>query len=232
LKPETCCLLEVADTGTGIPAKYRDRIFDPFFSTKDTPDRKGTGLGLSIVYNTILSYGGNITFRSEENKGTTFQILIPGPRGKFKIERVENGGKMPKGNENILIVDDEKHVRDVVKDSLEWLGYHVSLAGNGKDAIDFIRNSGKKIDLVLLDISMPEMDGEECLREFTTMAPDIPVVIFSGHTGDDIAIRMLKAGAVSFLSKPVDLNELAGTVRHSIDSARKQSTVKNMQSVT
>jgi len=131
--------------------------------------------------------------------------------------------------QTLLIVDDQREILNSLQ-RLFKTDYEVLTAASGTEALALLKEHDPAV--ILSDQRMPEMDGEECLREFTTMAPDIPVVIFSGHTGDDIAIRMLKAGAVSLLSKPVDLNELAGTVRHSIDSARKQSTVKNMQSVT
>lgn len=216
--PESCCLLEVSDTGSGIPKEYRNRIFDPFFSTKDTPDRRGTGLGLSIVYNTVTSYGGHISFKTRKGSGTTFQVLLPGPERKCSIERTENGTQIPRGSESILIVDDEKHVREVVKESLEWLGYNVFLAGNGKDAVRFLESTGDSVQAILLDILMPEMGGEECLAEIGRIVPGTPVVIFSGHSNREFASGLIDAGAVAFLSKPVGIGELGRTVRQAIDA--------------
>ncbi len=218
LNPDSCCLLEVTDTGSGIPKEYSDRIFDPFFSTKDTPDRRGTGLGLSIVYNTVTSYGGHISFKNRERGGTIFQVLFPGPNKKCSIERTDNGTQTPRGSESVLIVDDEKHVREVVKESLEWLGYKVFLAGNGRDAIRFIESTDDTVQLILLDILMPEMGGEECLAEIVKIAPEIPVVIFSGHSNKELASELMDAGAVAFLSKPVGIGELGRTVRQTLDS--------------
>lgn len=217
-KPGHYVVLSVRDTGLGIPDEIKDKIFNPFFTTKEKG--KGTGLGLSVTYGIIASHDGWMSFYSEVGKGTEFRVYLPA--------RIETGGtdspllnessllNAPTSDSLILLVDDEEMIRDVGRSILESLGYKVITASNGKEAVEIFSKMGKEISLVIMDLVMPVMDGEIAFKEIKKMDPDAKVIISSGYSVDRIDVLKDK-GVAAFVSKPYRLKEIAETVRKVLD---------------
>ncbi len=206
LNPGNYVKISITDTGMGMPPSIKNRIFEPFFTTKEVGC--GTGLGLATVYGIIKNHNGHITCTSEPGKGTTFTIYLPVT--DKKIIPGENESKVIKGEETILLVDDEEYVRDVAKRQLERLGYKAITAGDGIEAIEIYKK--KKIDLVLLDMVMPNLAGKETYLELKNINPDIKVVLISGFSQDARCTEILKEGALAFLPKPFKLVELSNVL--------------------
>lgn len=205
LKPGNYVEISITDTGIGMPRSVKDRIFEPFFTTKGAGC--GTGLGLATVYGIIKNHKGHITCASQPGKGTTFTLYLPATEKEIIAE--ENETKVIKGEETILLVDDEKYVRDVAKRQLQRLGYKALTASDGIEAVDIYKKKKKKIDLVLLDMVMPNLAGKETYLELKNINPDIKVVLISGFSQNDKATETLKEGALAFLQKPFKLYELS-----------------------
>ncbi len=198
LHPGRYLALEVSDSGCGVPFEHREKIFEPFFTTKE--QGKGTGLGLAAVYGTIKQHAGAITMSSEVDIGTTFQLLLP-----LALERAEEYPTsliLRKGTETILLVDDEETMRTTASAILESLGYTVITAENGAQALEMFRENQGSIDLVLLDMIMPVMNGKDCFSALRTLAPQIPVLLSSGFTPDKDLEEMKKHGLKGFIHKP------------------------------
>jgi len=210
-------LMSISDTGPGMDKEVLEHIFEPFFTTKAVG--KGTGLGLSVVYGIVKNHGGYIICESELNKGTTFNIYLPALKLDSKKKMPEKASKdeLPTGNETILLVDDEKSIRETNQDILEQFGYNIMTAENGEDAIEIFTNRHGDIDLVLLDLIMPGMSGKKCLLELIKMKPDVKVIITSGYTASVTAQDTLNCGAAGFISKPMQLPTLVKEVRRVLD---------------
>ncbi len=214
-------LIEVVDTGKGMSEYVMEHIFDPFFTTKEPG--KGTGLGLAIVYSIIKNYGGHIAVESELHRGTCFKIYLPVEEEVYEEEvapEIESFNAVGAG-EHILVVDDEPQLREIAKELLSTAGYQVSEAANGQEAIELykkLRENGNGIDLVMLDMSMPVMDGKSCMKCLRGIDPCVRILITTGHTdGTD----MLKATADGILFKPFSLNSLLQEVKKIME--QKQS---------
>ncbi len=193
------------DTGTGMSEKVLSRIFEPFYTTKEPG--KGTGLGLSAVFGSINRHRGTIHVRSEVNKGTEFEILLPITFDK-KIEKNEEQYS-PSGSGKILVIDDEKVVRVSLEKLIGELGYEVIAVEDGVMALGVYQENYSEIDLVLLDLIMPNMNGKECFQKLKKINPDVKVIILSGYP-KDIAIKDLKdKGVVNFIQKPFRRDEIA-----------------------
>jgi two-component system, cell cycle sensor histidine kinase and response regulator CckA len=203
--------ISVTDTGMGIDPEIRDRIFEPFFTTKDTG--KGTGLGLAMVYGIIKNHGGHITVHSKPGLGTTMVICFPGAEGLIEekslkrqiVERPEKG--------SILIIDDEEVIRVLGKDILEVWGYEVHSAINGVEGIRIFREHGAEINLVILDMVMPEMNGSQTFREIRAISPDTKVLLCSGYGKEHYIQELIVEGAAGFLQKPFHYIELVAKVK-------------------
>ena len=209
-KPGDYVLLTVTDTGIGMDPKTVQHIFEPFFTTKELG--RGTGLGLASVYGIVKGHGGYVDVESEKGRGTTFKIYLPASK-----EEVYNTIKAPdhisKGTGTILLVDDEEAVLEVGEKLLKVMGYHVLTAREGREAIDVYKKHRETVDLVLLDIIMPNMKGGEvfdCLKEIN---PDIKVLLSSGYSIDGEASKILERGGKGFIQKPFDLERLSETIR-------------------
>lgn len=205
LEPGQYVSIEVSDTGCGMDAATRQKVFDPFFSTKTS----GRGLGLSAVRGIVGNHKGGIRVYSELNKGTTFRLLFPVPR-TLDPTLPEHPSSSPwQGKGLVLLVDDEAPLRRLGKRMLARLGFDAILAEDGVHGLAAFRENRDKIRYVLLDWTMPEMGGGETLRELRQIDPDLPVILASGHAPDDI-LRQVGVGRVSALvRKPYNLEELA-----------------------
>ncbi|MES2603790.1 MAG: ATP-binding protein, partial [Pseudomonadota bacterium] len=216
LKPGPYCIISVTDTGTGIAKDKLSRIFEPFFT--DKPDGKGTGLGLAMVYGVTKSHGGTVTVYSEVGIGTVFKVYLP--LSPTEIE--ESIAKPPQapisGKGTILVVDDEAIVRNLAEAMLQKLGYNVLLASDGASAIDFYTDNWQTIDLVILDMIMPNMGGRECLEHMQSLNPSLKAIISTGYSHDTIANRMSDHHSYGFLQKPYRLQELSEIVANTISA--------------
>jgi PAS domain S-box-containing protein len=214
--PGPYVMLTVSDSGQGMGPDTLGKVFDPFFTTKEIG--KGTGLGLSTVYGIVQEHGGHIVCKSELGKGTTFQIYLP----VLQSEPEEAAGQdsalplIAGGHENLLLVDDEKHIRDFTKEVLEGVGYQVVSAASGEEALEILR-AGGELDLVILDLGMPGMGGHKCLRELLQINPALKVLIASGYSAEGKIQDMLQQGAVGYIAKPFKRNDLLLKVRSTLD---------------
>ncbi len=216
IKPDLYLELEVTDTGGGMNAETMDRIFEPFFTTK--PKGRGTGLGLPSVYSCIQSHQGCILANSELGKGAKFRIFLPVVTCPAQVESNEKIDRPIKGDGRVLIVDDEEIVRNFASDALSGLGYEVSTCADGQEAVDFYRTHYDDIDLVILDLVMPRLDGEKAFYEMKKINPDIRALVTSGfrHNSNTEALQM--KGVSDFLDKPYRIEELSRAVAKYIKS--------------
>jgi len=201
-KPGNYVLLTVRDTGAGMDKETREHIFEPFFTTKGLS--KGTGLGLSSAYGIIKGHGGYIDVDSEKGYGATFNIYLPATKKEVKKEK-ELPGKIIMGNETVLLVDDEDMVVEGCGEMLTKMGYNVSIARNGKDALEIYKENQDKIDIVIIDMIMPEMNGGETYDRLKKMNPDINVLLSSGHSINGQATKILERGCNDFIQKPFNI---------------------------
>ena len=202
--------ISMTDKGSGIEASDLDKIFDPFFTTKSVG--KGTGLGLSVVYGIMQSHQGFVDVESTIGKGTTFYLYFP-PRSKRDTrEPVGNGKKRLEGTEKILVVDDEKLIRESVKDILESLGYIVEQAESGTEALNLLIKEKKKPQLAIIDMSMPKMNGVETIRKIREIDKKMKILLSSGHLEKDKMIPD-DLNLDGILPKPYRLRELALKIR-------------------
>jgi signal transduction histidine kinase len=209
-------ILTVADTGVGMDEATRQLIFDPFFTTKETG--KGTGLGLSIIYGIIQQHKGYIRVYSEPGQGTTFRILLPFIEGKVSLQNAEvNHQSLPGGKESILVVDDDAAIREYLFMFLTSLGYRVLLAEDGQKAVEIVSNVLNDVDLVLIDVIMPNKNGSEAAREIRNIREDIKIVFTSGYPYDLIHDQILLEDGKQLLLKPLSPTELAKTLRTNLD---------------
>lgn len=213
--PGNCLKLSVTDTGCGIPPAIIDRIFDPYYTTK--PTGEGTGLGLSTVHGIVRDHGGCIKVYSELGYGTTFHVYLPAAEATVETA-ADLAVQLPEGREHILFVDDEKSLIDLGRDLLELLGYRVETRASSIDALNAFLVDPQKYDLVISDMNMPKMAGDELAREIKAIRPDIPIILCSGFS-DRMRSRATEAiGISATLMKPVTYVDLARTVRQVLDT--------------
>ena len=209
--PGNYVLLTVRDTGVGMDKKTMERVFDPFFTTKAIG--MGTGLGLASVYGIIKFHAGYIDVESQEGHGTTFSIYLPASEKKVIMEEREKAAEVLMGTGTILLVDDEDIVLDACKRMLNALGYEVLLARSGKEAIELYKANKDKVDLVLLDMVMPEMGGGETYDQMKEINPTIKVLLSSGYSIDGQATDILDRGCNAFIQKPFSMSDLSQKIR-------------------
>jgi len=214
-KPGNYVLVMVRDTGTGMDRKTMERIFEPFFTTKGLAE--GTGLGLASVYGMVKAHGGYIDVESKKGRGTTFSIYLPASEKQIPEKKVTQG-KIEKGHETLLLVDDEEMILEVSREILETLGYTVIQAQGGKEAIDLYRAHKDNIDMVILDMIMPDMGGGETYDQLKAINPELKALLSSGYSIDGQAKEILERGCDRFIQKPFNMKELSGKIREILDN--------------
>ncbi len=212
--------ITVTDTGMGMTDDVMDRIFDPFFTTKTRG--QGTGLGLATAYGIIKSHKGSIKVKSKPDQGSSFMLFLPAKQTQVRsLDIVAEKQKIFNGKGTILLVDDEKGVIEVCSEMLETLGYEVQTAASGKEAISIIEQSEVKIDIVLLDMVMPKMNGRDTFDKIKQIAPDIKVLISSGYSKETEIKQMMERGCDEFIFKPFDVATLSEKLKSVTKSAEK-----------
>jgi nitrogen-specific signal transduction histidine kinase/CheY-like chemotaxis protein len=214
VKPGKYVKISVADTGIGIDATIQKRIFDPFFTTREMG--RGTGLGLASAYGIITNHEGIINVHSKTGAGTTFDIYLPASEKEF-MENKKTPKQMLKGSETILIVDDEQMIVDVADQMLEKMGYKVLSAGSGKEAVAIYEKKSNNIDMVILDMIMPDMSGADTFKRLIRIDPEITVLLSSGYSIDDQAEKMLNQGCKGFIQKPFNIADFSQKIREILD---------------
>jgi CheY-like chemotaxis protein len=206
-------MIAISDTGIGMDPAMLEKIFDPFFTTKEVG--KGTGLGLATVYGIVKQHNGYITVESVPTRGTTFRIFFPTIEAKIDEEE-DTVLPVVKGNETILIAEDDNEVRAFMEEALREYGYTIIEATDGEDAIDKFRQN-PSVDLVVLDSVMPKKNGREVYEEIHRMAPQVKVHFTSGYTKDIVLDKGIEDKEFAFIAKPLLLDELLGKIRQMLD---------------
>lgn len=216
-------LLAVGDSGTGMPPEVMAHVFEPFFTTK--PKGKGTGLGLSTAYGIVKQAGGEIVVDSEAGRGSTFRIYLPGVERSSEraAEVVTEVTQARRGTETILLVEDENDVRRLTAEMLARQGYNVIEAASGHDALRAWDSSGSGIDLLLTDIVMPKMSGQELAQHLRNFRPDLKIMYMSGYTDDVVASHGSIEATTLLLQKPFTSDTLARMVRHVLDMENQRT---------
>jgi len=210
--------LAMKDTGHGIDGTIIDRIFEPYFTTKKMGE--GTGLGLSLVHSIVKDHGGKITVRSEADTGTEFHIYLPRIITATTSSCVDTEHAVPGGEEHILLVDDEPQVIQMEQDMLEKLGYRVTPQADSRGALAAFRHTPGGFDMVITDLTMPHMTGDELSRALLDIRPDIPIILNTGFSEVFSEDQALSLGIRAYLTKPVGMNQIAVTIRDILDQAQ------------
>ncbi len=225
----------VSDTGKGMDEEVQKHIYEPFFTTK--PKGKGTGMGLAAVYGIVKLHGGDITVRSTPGKGSTFRILLPlsaEPVDDEKTPTAKKGlsKKAQRKKQTVLVVDDERLFRRLAEDLLHKLGYDVVVCSTGKDAVELYGKSWDKIDLVLLDMVMPGMNGKQVFAELKKINPAVKTVVASGFSNEDDTKQVLEEGILDFIEKPFAAADFESTIsrvlsRHATTGSKRPGSKKS-----
>lgn len=206
--------LRVRDTGGGIPESVRPRIFEPFFTTK--PIGQGTGMGLAAVYGTIAEHGGNVSLLDSSSEGTCFEILLPLTDQEEKEEVDSSHVPLAKATQRVLLIDDEKIVRHTARRLIESLGYSVEEAGDGEEGVERFRQEADQFDVIVLDMIMPKLNGEDAFAQLRNIRRDIPIVLCSGYSLDESVARLRKQGLAGHLTKPFRRKQLGEALLQAI----------------
>ena len=204
----------VSDTGPGISVDILDRIFDPYFTTKEFGE--GSGMGLTIVHGHVKNHNGAISVDSKPGEGATFNILIPVIDELPEIE-TETTDKIPKGHETILFVDDEESITDMTQKMLKRLGYKVEISLNPLQALDLFQSKPDSFDLVITDMTMPQMTGTKLAQKLKELQPDVPVIICTGHSSLIDEEKAKRLGIDGYVMKPASMSTIAKVIREILD---------------
>jgi PAS domain S-box-containing protein len=214
LPPGNYVKLTVSDTGPGIDPEIKNRIFDPYFTTKEVG--KGSGIGLSVVHGIVKNHNGAISVDSKFGKGTTFSILFPVAEEEAVIE-TEPVEKLSTGNERILIVDDEESMAEIGRRRLERLGYRVEAKTNAIEALELFRADPDQFDLVITDMTMPHITGDKLVKEILKIRPDMPTILCTGFSEKIDEEKAKEIGVRQYIEKPFDRGKLSRLVRKVLD---------------
>ena len=215
-RPGHYTLLAVTDSGTGMDAATLDRIFEPFFTTKDTG--KGTGLGLATVYGIVSQHGGFLHVYSEVGMGTTFRVYLPvTPSAERTPASVEDSRPARGGAETILIAEDHEGLRELARETLANLGYDILLASDGEEAVRVFQANRDRVDLLLLDVVLPKMNGPEAYARISAEKEDVPVIFATGYSPEMALLHDAQERGLTVLQKPYVPRELARRVRETLD---------------
>jgi len=208
IKEGSYVYIDIADTGCGMSRDTLDKIFDPFFTTKFT----GRGLGMAAVQGIVKSLRGAIKVDSEPGKGTTFEILLPASSTPTEKINLDSHTDTFKGEGKVLLVDDEETIRDVAQEMLRELGFSTVTAIDGRDAIRIFKENSDVV-FVILDLTMPYMDGEQCFRELKQIKPDVKIIIYSGFSEHEVTQKFAGKGSAGFMQKPYKLSALKEAIQ-------------------
>jgi PAS domain S-box-containing protein len=217
IKPGPYLELRIQDSGHGIPREYIDRIFDPYFTSKEKGE--GTGLGLAVVHGIVSSHGGAITVESKIGDGTTFHVLFPERLADTPSEERSQPSSPDTytGHEHILFVDDEPALVEIGQEILTTLGYQVETTTSSQDAIERFKAAPDRFDLIISDLTMPKMTGDDLAREAMRIRPDIPVILFTGYSDIMSREKFVALGIKDCLMKPLTRKDLAESIRRVLD---------------
>jgi CheY-like chemotaxis protein len=212
------CRLTVTDNGIGMDDEMQAKLFDPFFTTREMG--RGTGLGLSVVSGIVQNHGGGIKVSSEVDKGTTIEVFLPISEGPVEKQSESRANVQDyAGTENILFVDDEISIRKGAKICLERIGYNVTAVADGQEALDIFAKDLDRFDMVVTDLTMHTMTGEELANALLELRPDIPIILCTGHIGKIAPERVKALGINAILQKPLTPKQLRQAVRAALVEA-------------
>ncbi|MBV7332173.1 response regulator [Chloroflexi bacterium TSY] len=216
LVPGRYVYLKISDNGSGMEPSTIDRIFDPYFTTKPT----GSGLGLSATLGIVQRYGGGLSVDSQVGQGTTFSLFFPAREGTEQLEaKIDYQSPCHMNNlGSVLVVDDEAPVREAINDILKTEGLKVITANNGQDGLDKFQKNRNEIDLVLLDMQMPVMSGEETFYELRKIDPSLKIILSSGYNEQEVTKNFRREKQTGFLQKPYDSHILLSTIQNALMS--------------
>jgi CheY-like chemotaxis protein len=215
MQPGKHLRLLVKDEGCGMEASVLDRIFEPYYTTKE--QGKGTGLGLSVIHGIVKNHRGDITVKSTPGKGTIFQVYLPLIEDVDPDVEFESSDGATKGEERILLVDDEEQIVAMEQQMLENLGYRVTARTDSAEALKVFAKHPQNFDLVITDMTMPHMTGDQLARKMLDIEPNIPVILCTGFNQVITEEKALAMGIQKFVMKPVVKKELATTIRSVLD---------------
>lgn len=218
VSPGKYVALSIQDTGCGIEEEVAGRIFDPFFTTKRND--RGTGMGLSMVYGIVSSHGGSVQVESVVGQGSTFRVLLPFIDKPSNEAHTSQIGSSTHGTGKILVVDDHKVTREVTRKMLHKLGYEVVTAKDGLQGFEYYRKHHKSVDLLILDMIMPNMGAHQCFIECKKVNPDVRAILMSGYGRNNAVQNALDEGMLGFLKKPFQFNQLSEAIGQALDAQR------------
>ncbi len=218
MQPGKHLRLAVVDEGCGMDASVLDRIFEPYYTTKE--QGKGTGLGLSVIHGIVKNHRGDIAVTSSPGKGSTFQVYLPVIEDDIVATEFEPVNGAAKGNERILLIDDEEQIVSMEQQMLENLGYQVTARTDSEEALREFSQQPQNFDLVITDMTMPHMTGDQLAQKLLNIKPGIPVILCTGFNEDITEEKALAMGIQKFVMKPVIKNDLATTIRTVLDQNR------------
>jgi CheY-like chemotaxis protein len=216
IDPGAYLRISVRDTGHGMTSEVLERIFDPYFTTKDKG--KGTGLGLAVVHGIVISHKGGICAESEPGTGTCFHVYFPRIEQKKELTGTATVQTFPTGRERVLFVDDEQDLVQIAEEMLSHLGYEVTTRMSSNEALELFRVNPGRFDLVITDMTMPNMTGDKLSKELMKIRPDIPIILCTGFS-ERISEEKAKAmGIKDFIMKPLAMGDLATRIRKALEN--------------
>ena len=214
-RPGRYVQLTVADTGIGMDAATLEHIFEPFFTTKEVG--KGTGLGLATVYGIVKQHNGIIDVESEPGRGTRFHVYLPVGTGVVAVREKKAFTETSRGTETILVAEDNEDLRQAAREMIESFGYRVLLARDGEEAVRLFKENSNAVDLVLLDVVMPKLNGPGALAQISAMKPGIPALFTTGYASEADSLAAVSQNRASVLQKPYGAIALGQSIRALLD---------------